>query len=49
MLRRFAASAALMLCFAGAVSAQQLTPSPTPDAIMARGHLECGDHLGLPG
>lgn len=49
MLRRFAASAALMLCFAGAASAQQLTPSPTLDAIKARGHLECGVHLGLPG
>ncbi len=49
MLRRLAASAALMLCFAGAASAQQLTPSPTLDAIKARGHLECGVHLGLPG
>ena len=49
MLRRFAASAALMLCFAGAASAQQLAPSPTLDAIKARGHLECGVHLGLPG
>lgn len=49
MLRRFAASAALILCFAGAASAQQLTPSPTLDAIKARGHLECGVHLGLPG
>lgn len=49
MFRRFAASAALMLCFAGAASAQQLTPSPTLDAIKARGHLECGVHLGLPG
>ncbi len=29
--------------------AQQLTPSPTLDAIKARGHLECGVHLGLPG
>jgi general L-amino acid transport system substrate-binding protein len=29
--------------------AQTLTPSPTLDAIKARGHLECGVHLGLPG
>jgi general L-amino acid transport system substrate-binding protein len=32
-----------------AVSAQQLAPSPTLDAIKARGHVECGVHLGLPG
>jgi general L-amino acid transport system substrate-binding protein len=30
-------------------SAQQLAPSPTLDAIKARGHVECGVHLGLPG
>ena len=29
--------------------AQQLAPSPTLDAIKARGNLECGVHLGLPG
>src|SRR2546430_506598 len=29
--------------------AQQLAPSPTLDAIKARGHIECGVHLGLPG
>jgi general L-amino acid transport system substrate-binding protein len=29
--------------------AQQLQPSPTLDAIKARGNLECGVHLGLPG
>jgi general L-amino acid transport system substrate-binding protein len=49
MLRRLAASAALFLCVTGAASAQQLAPSPTLDAIKARGHLECGVHLGLPG
>jgi general L-amino acid transport system substrate-binding protein len=53
MLRRFAASAALALVLAGPVvgtaAAQQLAPSPTIDAIRARGHLECGVHLGLPG
>jgi general L-amino acid transport system substrate-binding protein len=32
-----------------AASAQQLVPSPTLDAIKARGHVECGVHLGLPG
>ena len=32
-----------------AASAQQLAPSPTLDAIKARGHIECGVHLGLPG
>jgi general L-amino acid transport system substrate-binding protein len=40
-------SAALML--ASAASAQTLVPSPTLDAIKARGNLECGVHLGLPG
>lgn len=40
-------SAALIA--ATAVSAQTLVPSPTLDAIKARGHLECGVHLGLPG
>src|SRR6516162_10159720 len=30
-------------------AAQQLAPSPTLDAIKARGHVECGVHLGLPG
>ncbi len=34
---------------AGAAGAQNLAPSPTLDAIKARGHLECGVHLGLPG
>jgi general L-amino acid transport system substrate-binding protein len=29
--------------------AQTLAPSPTLDAIKARGALECGVHLGLPG
>jgi general L-amino acid transport system substrate-binding protein len=32
-----------------AASAQQLAPSPTLDAVKARGHIECGVHLGLPG
>ena len=32
-----------------AASAQTLAPSPTLDAIKARGHVECGVHLGLPG
>ena len=34
---------------AGAASAQTLAPSPTLDAVKARGHIECGVHLGLPG
>ncbi len=42
--------AAVAAFFAGsAASAQQLAPSPTLDAIKARGHIECGVHLGLPG
>jgi general L-amino acid transport system substrate-binding protein len=45
---RFLLSAAILLA-AGAASAQQLAPSPTLDAIKARGHVECGVHLGLPG
>ena len=43
------ALAAVMSLAAGIASAQQLAPSPTLDAIKARGHLECGVHLGLPG
>ncbi len=42
-----AAVAAVTITFGA--QAQQLTPSPTLDAIKARGHLECGVHLGLPG
>ena len=34
---------------ATSANAQQLAPSPTLDAVKARGHLECGVHLGLPG
>lgn len=34
---------------ASAAMAQQLAPSPTLDAVKARGNLECGVHLGLPG
>jgi general L-amino acid transport system substrate-binding protein len=42
------AAAALALA-ATTAGAQQLAPSPTLDAIKARGNLECGVHLGLPG
>jgi general L-amino acid transport system substrate-binding protein len=42
------AAAALAIATTSA-GAQQLAPSPTLDAIKARGHLECGVHLGLPG
>src|ERR1041384_7288030 len=38
----------LIVC-AGTASAQGLAPSPTLDAIKARGNIECGVHLGLPG
>ena len=41
-------AAALLLSAAPAL-AQQLAPSPTLDAVKARGSLECGVHLGLPG
>jgi ABC-type amino acid transport substrate-binding protein len=44
---RIAAVAAFFT--ASGASAQQLAPSPTLDAIKARGHIECGVHLGLPG
>jgi general L-amino acid transport system substrate-binding protein len=43
---------AATLFVAGSVTlagAQQLTPSPTLDAVKARGNIECGVHLGLPG
>ena len=40
------AAACLLATSAGA---QQLAPSPTLDAVKARGHIECGVHLGLPG
>lgn len=49
MSKRLAFSAALLALTGAAASAQQLAPSPTLDAIRARGHLECGVHLGLPG
>ena len=41
------ALAALFLAVPAA--AQTLAPSPTLDAIKARGAIECGVHLGLPG
>src|SRR4029078_9794114 len=44
---RIAAVAAFFT--ASAASAQQLAPSPTLDAIKARGHIECGGPLALPG
>lgn len=46
---RLLAAAALAATFAYSANAQTLVPSPTLDAIKARGHLECGVHLGLPG
>jgi len=48
-LARSALGAALLAFGAGVAGAQQLAPSPTLDAIRARGHVECGVHLGLPG
>ena len=41
--------AAALVVMSTAICAQQLSPSPTLDAIKARGHVECGVHLGLPG
>ncbi|MBS0243746.1 MAG: amino acid ABC transporter substrate-binding protein [Proteobacteria bacterium] len=51
MTRGLAALAVLGATLAAAPStmAQQLAPSPTLDAVKARGHIECGVHLGLPG
>src|SRR5690349_24894692 len=48
-MRRLAFTAAALALAATGASAQQLAPSPTLDAIKARGHIECGVHLGLPG
>ena len=45
----FAFPSCLLALGASGAAAQQLAPSPTLDAIKARGHLECGVHLGLPG
>ncbi|WP_200962580.1 amino acid ABC transporter substrate-binding protein [Bosea sp. Root381] len=42
-------AAAMLVMGASLASAQQLAPSPTLDAVKARGHIECGVHLGLPG
>ena len=42
-------SAGLLALTATGAAAQQLAPSPTLDAIKARGNVECGVHLGLPG
>lgn len=50
VLRHAPSTAALLLSvLSAAASAQQLVPSLTLDAIRARGHVECGVHLGLPG
>ncbi len=38
-----------LLLAQGAAQAQTLAPSPTLDAIKARGNLECGVHVGVPG
>ena len=43
----FAAAVACLV--ATSAGAQQLAPSPTLDAVKARGNIECGVHLGLPG
>jgi general L-amino acid transport system substrate-binding protein len=48
-MRRLGFTAAALALAATGASAQQLAPSATLDAIKARGHLECGVHLGLPG
>ena len=47
---RFYGFAAAVACLvATSAGAQQLAPSPTLDAVKARGNIECGVHLGLPG
>src|SRR5690349_1069446 len=48
-MRHYGLLAAGLITFASAASAQQLAPSPTLDAVKARGNIECGVHLGLPG
>ena len=48
-MRHRAVFAGLFVLATGSASAQQFAPSPTLDAIKARGHVECGVHLGLPG
>ncbi len=49
MIKTVLAATAALAASASLASAQQLAPSPTLDAIKARGHIECGVHLGLPG
>jgi len=49
MALRYGILTVLIALTATGASAQQLAPSPTLDAIKARGNLECGVHLGLPG
>ncbi|SEG45465.1 amino acid ABC transporter substrate-binding protein [Bosea lathyri] len=49
MRMRILGATVLLAASASLASAQQLTPSPTLDAVKARGNLECGVHLGLPG
>ena len=48
-MRQLGLLTASLLALTASASAQQLAPSPTLDAIKARGNLECGVHLGLPG
>src|ERR1043165_5671785 len=48
-MRHYGVFTGLFALAASSASAQQLAPSPTLDAIKARGHVECGVHLGLPG
>ena len=48
-IRKVILGAAVTSLLPAASLAQQLAPSPTLDAIKARGHVECGVHLGLPG
>ena len=46
---RIIGTAAILAAGISFAQAQQLAPSPTLDAVKARGNLECGVHLGLPG
>src|SRR5882757_8240953 len=48
-MRQYGLFACALVLTASGAAAQQLAPSPTLDAIKARGNIECGVHIGLPG
>ena len=49
LMRNFALAAVAAAFASSGALAQAQQGSPTLDAVKARGHLECGVHLGLPG